>query len=73
MQQKVDNLVADLSRTQKEMEIEIGRKEREKEQLSAYMQQMEKDHKVALKNEQEQHHEDVDRLVREKVTQLLFT
>ena len=67
LQQKVDSLVADLSRTQKEMEIEIGRKEREKEQLSAYMQQMEKDHKVALKNEQEQHHEDVDRLVREKV------
>ena len=58
-------------RVQREMEIELSRREREKEQLSVYMQQMEKDHKVALKNEQEQHHEDVDRLVREKVTTLL--
>ena len=58
-------------RVQREMEIELSRREREKEQLSVYMQQMEKDHKVALKNEQEQHHEDVDRLVREKVTTLM--
>ena len=54
------------------MEIETERQERQKENLVHKMNQMEKDLQLALKQEQQAHDEDNERLKREKVGGYLF-
>lgn len=59
---------AEVQRTRKEMEIEIEKLERQKENLAQKLAQTEKDLQLALKQEQQAHEEDIDRLTKEKVT-----
>ena len=49
------------------MEIEIEKLERQKENLAQKLAQTEKDLQLALKQEQQAHEEDIDRLTKEKV------
>ncbi len=60
-------LTADVARTRKEMEIEVEKLERQKENLAMKLAQTEKDLQLALKQEQQAHEEDIDRLTKEKV------
>jgi Flp pilus assembly protein CpaB len=57
----------EIQKLRKEMEIEIEKQERQKEGLAHKMGQMEKDLQLALKQEQQAHDEDNERLKREKV------
>ena len=65
--------LADIQRILKEKEADTERLERQKELLNSRLQQLEKDLQVALRQEQQSHEEDVDRLNREKVIATLNT
>ncbi|XP_069775013.1 rootletin-like isoform X7 [Narcine bancroftii] len=61
-----ETLQAERSRIRKEMEVELSKMEHNKEFLTQKLSQAEHETRVALKNEQTAHEEDVDRLHREK-------
>ena len=60
-------LTVDLSRLRKEMEVELAKKDREMEGLNQKMGQEERDSQLALKQREQAHEEDLDRMQREKV------
>ena len=60
-------LVADVARTRKEMEVEVEKLERAKENTSTKLMQTEKDLQLALKAEQQAHEEDNERMTKERV------
>ena len=62
---------AEVQRTRKDMDIEIEKLERQKENLNIKLAQTEKDLQLALKQEQQAHEEDLDRLTKDKVIVLL--
>ena len=61
------NIVAEIQRIRKEMEVELEKLSRDRDNINARLQQTEKDLQMALKGEQQSHEEDIDRLTREKV------
>ena len=60
-------LSADIARERKEHEIANEKQERAKENLAQKLAQTEKDLQLALKQEQQAHEEDCERLTKEKV------
>ena len=58
---------AEVHKTLKEMDLAIQRLERQKENLQQKLAQTEKDLQLALKQEQQAHEEDVERLSKERV------
>ena len=59
--------LADIARTRKEMEVAVEKLERAKDAVSQKLAQTEKDLQLALKQEQQAHEEDIERMSREKV------
>ena len=62
-----DHVTAEVHKTLKEMDLAIQRLERQKENLQQKLSQTEKDLQLALKQEQQAHEEDVERLSKERV------
>ncbi len=62
--------VAETARLRKEAEIQNDKQERAKDGLNTKLMQTEKDLQLALRQEQQSHEEDVERISKEKVRQL---
>ncbi len=60
-------IIVDLSRLRKEMEVELSKKDHDIEGVQQKMSQAERDSQLALKQREQAHEEDLDRLQREMV------
>ena len=59
---------ADVAKTLKEMEMAVQKLERAKENVAMKLLSTEKDLQLSLKQEQQSHEEDCERLIRERVS-----
>lgn len=62
------NLSVDIGKLRQEMEVETQKLERDKQLLTQKMNQQEREAQVALKTEQQSHEEDLEKMMREKVS-----
>ena len=63
-------VLAEIQRLHKESELSTEKTDRQRESLNLKLQQTEKDLQLALKQEQQAHEEDVERITKEKVRKL---
>ena len=57
----------DLARVRKEMEIEVTKREKDLDLLKQKLSQVERDSQLAVKQREQMHEEETERLIREKV------